>query len=105
MFPYMDTNAYTRRDFVKLTAAAGIAVGTSALAAEKHGDMPYRVLGRTGEKVSCIGVGGYHIGNPKRERKRSKSSARAIDRGINVHGQLLGLSRWRQRSAHGQGVA
>ena len=26
--------------------------------------IPYRTLGRTGERVSAIGIGGYHLGNP-----------------------------------------
>jgi aryl-alcohol dehydrogenase-like predicted oxidoreductase len=30
--------------------------------------MPTRVLGRTGEKVSLVGIGGYHIGIPKDEQ-------------------------------------
>ena len=29
----------------------------------RKGDMLYRKLGRTGEWVSAIGVGGYHIGS------------------------------------------
>jgi aryl-alcohol dehydrogenase-like predicted oxidoreductase len=80
----MDTNAYTRRDFVKLTAATGIAVATSAsvFAVEKRGDIPYRTLGRTGEKVSCIGVGGFHIGNPS-EEEGIKIIRTALDSGIN----------------------
>jgi aryl-alcohol dehydrogenase-like predicted oxidoreductase len=84
MFQPMDTNNYSRRDFVKVTAAASLAVGTAgaAFAGEKRGEMPYRTLGRTGEKVSCIGVGGFHIGNPS-EEEATKIIRTAIDSGIN----------------------
>lgn len=84
MFWLMDTNAYSRRDFVKMTVATGLAVGASAsaLAVEKRGDIPYRTLGRTGEKVSCIGVGGFHIGNPS-EEEAIKIIRTAVDSGIN----------------------
>ena len=60
----------TRREFVKLAAATSIAVGAGSLAwaAEKQGGMPYRTLGRTGEKVSAIGLGGYHIGKQADEQ-------------------------------------
>ncbi|MGZ4974129.1 MAG: aldo/keto reductase, partial [Limisphaerales bacterium] len=80
----METNAYTRRDFVKMTVATGLAVGTSAsaLAVEKRGDVPYRTLGRTGEKVSCIGLGGFHIGNPNPD-EATRIIRTAIDSGIN----------------------
>lgn len=75
----------TRRDFVKSIASAGIAVSlaTPAWAAEtKSGTMLYRTLGRTGEKVSAIGLGGYHIGVPKEESDSIRLMRSAIDRGI-----------------------
>jgi hypothetical protein len=28
---------------------------------EMRGEMPYGVLGRTGERVSALGIGGWHI--------------------------------------------
>lgn len=75
----------TRRDFVKSIAATGVAVGLGdqTWAAEsKSGDMFYRVLGRTGEKVSAVGLGGFHIGVPKDEEEGLRIIRTAIDRGI-----------------------
>lgn len=44
----------------------------------------YRVLGRTGEKVSTIGLGGWHLGLPTVDEQLSLRIVRsAIDRGIN----------------------
>ena len=46
--------------------------------------MPYRVLGKTGEKVSCIGLGGFHLGLSHLEEPDAiKLFHSAIDRGIN----------------------
>ncbi len=46
--------------------------------------MPYRTLGSTGERVSAIGLGGWHIGLKKVSEKLSLRIVRtAIDRGIN----------------------
>jgi aryl-alcohol dehydrogenase-like predicted oxidoreductase len=44
--------------------------------------MIYRTLGRTGEKVSAIGLGGFHIGIPKEEQEGIRLIRTAIDRGI-----------------------
>ena len=47
-------------------------------------DVPYRILGRTGERVSPIGVGGWHLGLKHVTEKLAIEIVRqAIDRGIN----------------------
>jgi aryl-alcohol dehydrogenase-like predicted oxidoreductase len=46
--------------------------------------MPYRRLGSTGESVSCIGVGGWHLSLKHVDEKLAQRIVRtAIDRGIN----------------------
>ena len=45
--------------------------------------MIYRKLGSTGERVSAIGLGGYHIGVPKDENESVRIIRTAVDRGIN----------------------
>jgi predicted aldo/keto reductase-like oxidoreductase len=48
-----------------------------------HADMPYRVLGRTGERVSAIGLGGWHLSLKHVDEALSLRIVRtAIDRGI-----------------------
>ena len=44
--------------------------------------MIYRKLGRTGEKVSAIGLGGYHLGFPPDPAESVRIIRHAIDRGI-----------------------
>ena len=49
-----------------------------------HHEMPHRVLGRTGERVSAIGLGGWHLGFKELDERLSIRIIReAIDRGIN----------------------
>src|SRR2546425_7002411 len=46
--------------------------------------IPYRTLGRTGERVSAIGLGGWHLGLERVDEQLSVRIIRtAIDRGIN----------------------
>ena len=45
-------------------------------------DMQYRTLGRTGERVSAIGVGGYHLSVPA-EAEAIRIVRSAIDAGVN----------------------
>ena len=49
-----------------------------------RGEMPYRILGRTGERVSAIGLGGSHLGLPHVDEGLSARIVHeAVDRGIN----------------------
>jgi predicted aldo/keto reductase-like oxidoreductase len=79
---------FTRRDFVKLSAAAGVALSVAPgcareAAKETKYEMPYRTLGSTGEKVSLIGLGGYHAGLQSDEEDSITLIRTAVDRGIN----------------------
>jgi predicted aldo/keto reductase-like oxidoreductase len=52
-------------------------------AGERRGDMLYRQLGRTGERVSAIGLGGSHVAKPPiTEAETIRVIHAAIDRGI-----------------------
>ena len=47
-----------------------------------EGEMIYRTLGSTGEKVSAIGLGGFHLSKPKTDEEAIKLIRTAIDRGM-----------------------
>ena len=49
----------------------------------RKGDMLYRTLGSTGEQVSLVGLGGFHIGKQAEEEESISIIHAAIDRGIN----------------------
>ena len=74
-----------RREFVTITAASGMALAAGAAWGQekREGEMIYRTLGGTGEKVSAIGVGGYHIGSLPTKEESIRLMRTAIDRGIN----------------------
>ena len=74
----------SRREFMKMTLAvsAAVAVAPPAWAAGTQNDIPLRPLGRTGEKVSAIGLGGYHVGTQANEELSLRIIRSAIDRGI-----------------------
>jgi len=68
--------------------------------------VPYRTLGRTGERVSAIGIGGWHLGLKHVDEPLSIRIIRhAIDGGINfldnsgTTTKVQASSAWGKRSA------
>jgi aryl-alcohol dehydrogenase-like predicted oxidoreductase len=48
----------------------------------RHAEMMYRTLGRTGEQVSAIGLGGSHIGDVSSRTQAVRLMRQAVDRGL-----------------------
>jgi hypothetical protein len=61
-----------RCSFLKSAAAATLLASATpqVLLAENRKEMPQRLLGRMGAKVSTIGLGGFHIGKQADEVQR-----------------------------------
>jgi predicted aldo/keto reductase-like oxidoreductase len=75
----MESSKIPRREFI--AGLAAVQVAASLEADTSHG-MIYRKLGNTGERVSAIGLGGYHIGLPADEQEGIRIIRSAVDRGI-----------------------
>jgi predicted aldo/keto reductase-like oxidoreductase len=72
-----------RREILGALVGASLASALPAAAQTQSGGMLYRTLGRTGERVSAIGLGGYHMAVPKTNRTASNWSAPPSTSGIN----------------------
>jgi predicted aldo/keto reductase-like oxidoreductase len=85
----MSKDNLKRREFLTGAAVTAFSAGLAgspanmAKAAETAGAMPMRNLGRTGLKVSIIGLGGFHMALPEKEDYSTKIVDRALDMGIN----------------------
>ncbi len=73
----------SRRRFLEIAASitAMCSLRADLWAAEERGGIPYKTFGSTGEKVSAIGLGGYHIGRAADEES-IRIIRTAIDGGV-----------------------
>ena len=89
----MNPQKTNRREFLG-NATLGIVATTVGVPLLEHavaapppaagaGEMFYRTLGRSGEKVSLVGLGGYHIGTQRDEVESIRIIRTAVDKGIN----------------------
>ena len=75
----MESCKIARREFI---AGLAVAQAAASLEADTTQGMIYRKLGTTGERVSAIGLGGYHIGVPQDEQEGIRIIRAAVDHGI-----------------------
>lgn len=72
-----------RRAFLKTAGAVTVITSLNReLSRAADMDVPRRTLGRSGEKVSIIGIGGYHLGRPS-EQDAIRIVRTALDNGVN----------------------
>ncbi len=72
-----------RRRFLQTAAASTLMTSLSKkLSHAETGTVPTRMLGQTGEKVSIVGLGGYHIGMQSDEQESIRIIRTALDGGI-----------------------
>jgi aryl-alcohol dehydrogenase-like predicted oxidoreductase len=73
-----------RRRFLQAAAVSAIVTSLRNHHAQAQTtNIPRRTLGRTGEKVSMVGLGGYHLGMQKDEQESIRIIRTALDGGIN----------------------
>jgi len=75
----------SRRGFLGFaTASIFLAhAGQQSPASESKNGIPYRTLGRTREKVSLIGLGGYHLGKQADPQESVRIIRAGLDEGVN----------------------
>jgi predicted aldo/keto reductase-like oxidoreductase len=78
-------SGFSRREFLSMTAASLLMAGTldGSAAPDRKNGIPYRPLGRTGEKVSLIGLGGYHLARQSDVEESIRIIRTGLDEGIN----------------------
>src|SRR3982074_1599768 len=73
-----------RRSFLKSAAATTVIRSlNNKFAHAADTPIPSRTLGRSGEKVSIVGLGGAHIGQQSDEQESIRIIRTALDQGIN----------------------
>ncbi len=81
-----DSDGFTRREFLSAMLSTSLLAGVAGAelwAAGAENGIPYRRLGRSGERVSVIGLGGWHLGIQSAEQESVRIIRTALDSGIN----------------------
>jgi len=78
-----DTNTINRRNFIKSTTCAGAGLALAGAVSAGPDGLPTRVLGRTQQKVTILGLGTAPIGEgPVETKDAARIFSEVIDRGV-----------------------
>src|SRR4051812_6387826 len=77
-----ERDCFTRREFLQTATTLAIAGGTATAQTSSNDQIPQRPLGRTGLKVSALGLGGYHLGSAKDIDEARRIVDLAVDSGV-----------------------
>ncbi len=104
----------SRRRFLKLAGVAAVTASMGGVteeaeaaegsAAPSPDAIPMRPFGKTGVKVSAIGVGGFHIGKPKDEQVGIRIIQEALDAGINFMDNAWDYNKGRSEEVMGKAL-
>jgi len=72
-----------RRNFLRTVGATSVIASLGKKFANAAETVPMRELGRTGAKVSLVGLGGYHLGMQADEQESIRIIRTGLDSGIN----------------------
>jgi uncharacterized protein len=77
--------AVSRREFLGMTTASLLIGGSlpTDTKPDKRNGIPYRALGQTGESVSLVGLGGYHLARQSTTEESVHIIRTGLDEGVN----------------------
>lgn len=91
----------------QLAAAGAISTSSSALSKQPESDrlgpvLPKRTLGKSGDKVTCLGLGGYHIGWMDSETQVQAVIEKALEVGVRFFDTAEGYENGRSEERYGK---
>ncbi|MCS6952074.1 MAG: aldo/keto reductase [Bryobacterales bacterium] len=107
----MTSEGLSRREFLEQTTAAALSVAALAeqviaqTSSASATGLPTRVLGRTGQRVSILCLGGWHIGAIKDENEAIRIMHAAIDEGLTFFDNCWDYHNGRAEEVMGKALA
>jgi aryl-alcohol dehydrogenase-like predicted oxidoreductase len=104
---YFTLRFMKRRDALQQLAAAGVLLAppmafSDASSSDKLGPtLPKRRLGKSGVSVTCLGLGGYHIGWPEDEKQVQAVIEKALEVGIRFFDTAESYGKGRSEERYG----